>query len=196
MKIGRSANWYRPYSITVNGKSYNTEKIHFYNEDSILVSSRSGWLENSNGIDITELDLPVEEIKLRRKVKFDGTVFAIVHKESYGNDTVADLYIPADMFNIHFVRNELQNHSAVYAIYEGLCGIYIQSYIKSINDGLYAIRNEYEEIYKKVNDSYLAINKSEETLANIDKLKELAEKFFEERKRLRGLTIEDIKLEN
>ena len=196
MKIGRGANWYRPYNIPVNGKIYKADKIHFYNENSILVSSRSGWLENSNGRDIEGFDIPVEEIKLRRKAKFDGTIFAIVHKEEYGNETVADLYIPADMFNIHFVRNELKNHSAVYTIYEGSHGIYIESYIKSINGQLYAIRNEYEKVYKNVNDSYLAINKSEEVLENLDKLKELAEKFYEERKRLHELTIDDIQLEN
>ena len=76
MKIGRTTNWYRPYAITVNNKGYKIHQIHFYNAEGIVVSSNSGWLETREG-DIKEVELPIEKLKLKRKVKFDGTVFAI-----------------------------------------------------------------------------------------------------------------------
>lgn len=196
MKIGRTVNWYRPYSVIVNKREYKLEKIHFYQENSILVSSQSGWLEDRNHVDLESIDLPVEEIKLRRKEKFDGEIFAIVHKEQYGHDTVADLYIPSNVFNVHFVQNVLRNHSTIYAAFEGDHGIYIERYVKSIDRKLYEIRNEYEEVHKKVNDSYLAIHRSEEVLTNLDRLKELAEAYAEERKRLRNLTIDDIEMDD
>ena len=133
MKITRASSFYRPYYVLVNYKWYKVNKINFYEKDSILVSSNSGWLENSNGGDITELELPVDEIKLKRKENFDGSVFVISRgKESYGNDVLADLYIPAEMLNIHFVKHEIAYKTQVRAIYQGEQDIYISKYVENI----------------------------------------------------------------
>lgn len=193
MKIGREVNWYRPYAVTVNNKKYKISKIHFYNAEGIVVSSNSGWLESTKG-DIGEVELPIEELKLKRKVKFDGTVFAISKgKEWCGSDIEADLYIPADMLGVHFVEHKIMYSTQVRAIYEGEQGIYITSYVKSFNEGLMSIREEYEKVYKRVTDSDLSI-KGDGILADIDKLKELAEEFIAERKRINNLTIDDIEI--
>ena len=194
MKIGRTSNWYRPYAITVNNKAYKIHQIHFYNTEGIVVSSNSGWLETKQG-DIREIELPIEELKLKRKVKFDGTVFVISKgKEWCGSDIEADLYIPADMLNIHFVEHKLMySNSQVRAIYEGEQGIYITTYIKSLNDHLMSIRTEYEKVYKRVSDSDLSI-KGNSVLTDIDRLKELAEEFIAERIRISNLTIDDIEI--
>ena len=191
MKIGRTTNWYRPYAVTVNNKAYKIHQIHFYNAEGIVVSSNSGWLETREG-DIKEVELPIEELKLKRKVKFDGTVFAISKgKEWCGSDIEADLYIPADMLNIHFVEHKIMYSTQVRAVYEGEQGIYITSYVKSFNEHLMSIRAEYEKVYKRVTDSDLSI-KGKGVLADIDKLKELAEEFITERERIHNLTIDDI----
>lgn len=194
MKIGRGSNWYRPYMVVVNNKAYKVHQIHFYNTEGIVVSSNSGWLERTNG-DISEIELPTEELKLKRKVNFDGTVFIISKgKEAYGYDTEADVYIPADMLNIHFVEHKLMySNSQVRAIYEGEQGIYITTYIKSLNEGLMSIRTEYEEVYKRVSDSDLSI-KGNGVLADIDRLKVLAEEFIAERIKISNLTIDDIEI--
>jgi len=193
MKIGRTTNWYRPYAITVNNKAYKIHQIHFYNAEGIVVSSNSGWLETKQG-DIKEVELPIEELKLKRKVKFDGTVFAISQgKEFCGSDIEADLYIPADMLNIHFVEHKIMYSTQVRAIYEGEQGIYITSYIKSFNEHLMSIRAEYEKVYKRVTDSDLSI-KGESVLADIDRLKVLAKEFIAERIRISNLTIDDIEI--
>ena len=195
MKIGRIEQWYRPYGITVNNKSYRVHKIKFYTDDKVLVESRSGWLEDKRDRDIVELELPIGEIKLKRKENFDGTVFIIsLGKESYGTETLADVYIPADMLNVHFVEHQIEYSRHVKAVYEGEQNIYISSYVKSLDGELYAIREAYEAIYKEVNDSKMAIGNIDLTLSNIDKLRELAERYKAEQERIRNLTIDDIEL--
>lgn len=195
MLISKQVRWYRPYYIIASGREYKLERIHFYKDGKIFISSNSGWLENSKGVDIESIELPIDEIKVKRKENFNGEVFAISKgKESYGNDLVAELYIPADMLNIHFVENKIEYHSHVRAIYKGDNDIYISSYVKSIDEELHIIRTQYEEIYKRVSDTDLSIHKAEDVLADIDRLKELAEKFIEERKRIHDLTIDDIEI--
>lgn len=195
MKLTRGTSWYRPYYVTANNKGYKVNTIKFYKDNEIIVASNSGWLENKNDMDITEIVLPVEEVKVRRKAKFDGEVFIIsLGKEDYGNETIADVYIPADMLGIHFVEHKIMYNSQVRAVFEGEQGIYITSYVKSLNEHLNAIRNEYEETYKRVSDTDLSIHKAEDVLADIDRLKKLAEEFITERKRIHDLTIDDIEI--
>lgn len=193
MLIGRT-NWYRPYRIFANNTTYTVDKIHFYKDNEILVSTQSGWLEDKNGRDIMNIDLPIEEIKLKRKFKLDGTVFIMSKGKSWAGELEAELYIPADMLGVHFVEHKIMCHKLVCAVYEGEQNIYISSCIKTLDGELYAIRDEYEKVYNSVSDSYLAVHNSDEVLANIDRLKELAEKYIAERKRVHNLTIDDIEL--
>lgn len=193
MKIGRTSVWYRPYGVSVNNKGYYVNSICFYENDSILVSTNFGWLQTGKyNNDIDSIELPVEEIKLKRKVKFDGSVFVTLGKDIFG-ETTATLYIPAEMLNVHFAENKKYNDH-VEAIYKGDCDIYISTIIKWLNAELHVIRDEYEEVYKKVTDTCLAVHKAEEVLENIDKLKALAEAYIAERKRIAELKIEDIQL--
>ena len=195
MIITRRVAWYRPYYVLVNEKWYKLRQIKFYKDGNVMVKSRSGWLETKENRDM-ELELPIEEIKLKRKENFDkNEVFIISRgKEEYGNEIEADLYIPADMVGIHFVGHEIAFKTQVRAIYEGEQDIYITEFVKSLQDRLFGIREEYEKIYKEVDDTCLSVHKSEEVLAKIDKLKELAEEFIAERKRVHSLTIDDIEI--
>ena len=197
MKLTRNTSqyWHRPYYITANNKGYEVNTIKFYKDNEIIVASNSGWLENKNNIDITEVILPVEEVEVRRKVRFDGKVFIVsLGKKDRDNVTIADVYIPADMLGIHFVEHKIMYNSQVRAVFEGEQGIYITSYVKSLNEHLNAIRNEYEETYKRVSDTDLFIHKSEDILTDIDRLKKLAEEFIVERRRIHDLTIDDIEI--
>lgn len=192
MIISRAESWYRPYYITASGRGYKVEKIHFYKDDKILVSTNSGWLEKESGADIISLELPIDEIKTRRKEKFDGSVFAIsLGKESYTNDLLAELYIPAEMLDIHFVENIIKYNGMVYSIYKGTNDIYIDKYVKSLNGELNNIRAQYEEVYKAC-DGYKLGYHTEDIIENLDKLKALAEQYIEEKKRIKELTVEDV----
>lgn len=194
MLITRTSSWYRPYVITASNHEYTLDKIHFYKDGKILVSTNSGWLEDQNGRDITNFELPIEEIKVKRKVLFDGKVFAISKgKEKYGNELIAELYIPADMLGVHFVENRIEYETQVRAIYKGEQGVYINSYIKSIDGELRAIRSQYEEIYKAC-DGYNLGYHTNDILENLDKLKAIAEQYIEAKKQMESLTIDDIEL--
>lgn len=195
MKIGRESSFYRPYAIVVNNRGYYVENICFYNESGVVVSTNFGWLENNNGGDIKEIELPIEEIKLRRKENFDGKVFAMTNKDKYTNETRMKLYIPCDMLDIHFVENEYNKAVYdVYSIYKGNQEIKIKQFVKSVDVELQNIRSEYEELYKNVSESYLYIKKTDDVIANLEKMTELAKEYGAEKKRLRNLTIDDIEL--
>lgn len=194
MIITRKEKWYRPYIVEVNGRDYKLDKIHFYKDGKITVSSNSGWLETEHSRDISELVIPTEEILLRRKEKFDGKVFIMSAKNCFG-ESVAQLYIPSDMLDIHFVEHRIEYGHQVRAIYKGEQGIHISHYVKQLNEHLNELRSEYEETYKRVSDTHLSINDFGTVLADIEKLKQLAEAYNTERIRLKNLTIADINTE-
>lgn len=194
MLITRKANWYRPYYAMASGREYKIENIHFYNDGKIIVSSNCGWLENQHRQDIENLELPIDEIKARRKEIFDGKVFVISKgKESYTNELLAELYIPTDMLDIQFVENKIEYQTQVMAIYKGVQDIYISTYIKSIDGELNSIRKQYDEIYKAC-DGYNLGYHTEDILEKLDNLKALAEQYVKAKKQMESLTIDDIEL--
>lgn len=200
MKIGQSNGLYRPYSVYASGKWHTISNIHFYEGDSILVSTGEGWLSSktnsfSYNKDIESVELPVEEIKTKRKLKFDGTVFIMKVKDPIGYyDTIkTELYIPADMLGIHFVEHKICGNW-VYAVYEGEHDIRINHIVKFLDRDMHRIEKEYEELHKKVDRYDMTIRNSEDILANIDRLREIALEYYAERERVRNLTIEDIEL--
>lgn len=194
MLVKRKASWYRPYYIVASGRVYKLERIHFYKDNKILVSSNSGWLEDSKGLDIESIELPIDEIKIKRKENFNGEIFAISKgKESYSDDLLAELYIPADMFDIHFVEHVIKYKSQVIAIYKGDNDIHIDTYIKSIDGELYSIREQYEEIYKEC-DGYELQYHTKGIIEKLDMLKAIAQQFIKAKEQVESLTIDDIEL--
>lgn len=189
--LRRKEVWYRPYYAEVNNRKYKVDKLRIYQDGKILVDTGS-WFENERGMDIDSVELPIDKIILRRKEKFDGEVFAMTHKESYGNETVIDVYIPAEMLNIHFTKYRIM-YRCLKAIYEGDQGIYIHSFVKDLDSHAREIEREYEEIYKQV-DRFKMTNfdKSKEQLfESLDKMKSLAAEYYAENERVNNLTVEE-----
>lgn len=194
MWIGRKAGWYRPYYVTASSRNYKVDNIHFYKDGAILVSVNRGWLENKDGRDIDGIKIPVEEIKTRRKETFDGNVFVISKgKEDYSNDLLAELYIPADMLNIQFVKHTIELRTQVRAIYRGDNDICISSYVKSLDGKLQELREQYEAVYKEC-DGYNLAYHTEKAIGHFETLKNLAEQYIEEKKRVESLTIDDLEV--
>ena len=191
MIIARATSFYRPYYVMASGREYRVEKIHFYKDGKILVSTNSGWLENENGRDIERLELPIDEIKTKRKESFDGKVFVISKGKDYSNELIGELYIPSDLLDIHFVENKIEYKTQVRAIYKGSQGIYISSYVKSIDGELKAIRKEYEEFYKTCDDYNLSYH-TKDIIEKLDNLKVLAARYIEAKKQMENLTIDDV----
>ena len=193
MRIGTNDNIYRPYSVVVNNKGYYLDNIHFYNESGVVVSSGWGWLERKGyPTDIKSIELPVEEIKLRRKPKFDGVVFAMLHKD--WDETKAELYIPCDMLGVNFTCNKLEKGVwQVRKVYDGEQEIHIEQYVFSVDGKLTDIRAEYDKLYKD-SESYRLISDSDKIISNLDKMRELVEDYRAELARLNSLTIDDIEI--
>ena len=193
MKL-KSSDIYLPYAVDVNGRWYYLDNIHFYNDDGVVVSVGQGWLKGKGyDSDIREIELPIDEIKLRRKQKFDGVVYAMLHKEEYG-DTKAELYVPCDMLDIHFVEYKLNKGIwFVYKVYEGSHNIHIESFVKSIDKKLRDIRNEYDKLYKD-SESFKFGNWTDEIADNVHKMAQLVDEYKTEHERLKSLTIDDIEL--
>lgn len=189
----RQNGYYRPYSIVVNNKGYYVNNIHLYNDDGIVTSTGCGWFErNGYPTDIESIELPINEIKLRRKPKFDGVVFATISRDYALNDTRAELYIPCDMLGIHFTCNRLEKGVwQVYKVYDGEQEIHIKQYAFSVDEKLKDIRDKYDKLYKD-SEPYRLISYSDEVISNLDKMRELMEDYRAELVRLNSLTIDDI----
>lgn len=189
----------RKYAVTVHDKLYYIDNIIFYKDNQIVLYTNQGWLETKTDTgtrDISCLEIPAEEIKLKRKPNaFDGTTYIIAYGKDWSGHLKATLYIPAADLGIHKVAYELkQNGNYVYTIWKGTRGIHIEIHTKTLCDTLYDFRNEYEETYKAVSDTDMAIDKEETFLENLNKLITLAEEYFAERKRLANLRVEDLDL--
>lgn len=193
MKIGRESSWYNPWFAVVGSgdRSVKLGDIMFYNDNGVVCNVGRGWIEG-----LTEIELPTDNIKLRRKVNFDGEVFVVADQNTpcYEDKKNYIIYIPADMFNIHHVRNELvKGIWQVYSVFEGDSGIHIEQYIKSIDGKLHDIRSKYEQLHKECNDFYL-YSDPDSAIDKLDELKEIAKAYKAEKERLDALTIDDIVL--
>lgn len=192
MFIGRTSIYYAPYYLTTNSKKYKVNRIHFYKDDKILVSSNNAWLETLTGEDLYGFYLDVDKIRVKRKEKFDSTVFIISRgRKMYGTEIEADLYIPADMLNIHFVENKIEYETQIRAIYRGDNNIYISQYIKSLDGDLCKIRTEYDALIESCNSARLAYE-VENVIKDLEKLQVLAKQYIEEKQRIEALTLDDI----
>lgn len=182
--------YYRPYLIELSTGWYFVDNIKIYNGDGIMCETHCGFFEDSIG-DI-KVELPIDEIKLRRKEKFDGEVFAMTHRDSYAPETRAVLYIPADMLGIKFAKYDyIKGIHHLNAIYNGEQGIQIKNFLKSANNRLEEIRGEYGEEAKKVEAYRLSIN-IEEVKQALRNMSSLVEQYEEELERVDNLTPEEI----
>ena len=114
-------------------------------------------------------------------------------KEAYGTETEADLYIPAELLNIHFTENKIEYKTQIRAIYRGDNDIYISRYIKSLDDDLRKIRAEYDALIENCS-GYRFTDKTENIIEDLEKLQTLAKQYLQEKQRIEALTIDDITL--
>lgn len=189
------------YIATVNNKKYYAHNIYFYKDNEVclhceyhnLVCYTDEKMEHSYSID--EFELPIKEIKLRRKVKFDGEVFIISKGNSYGY-LHCDIYIPSDMLDIQFEKRFLtEDKEEIKAIYKSSSNFYIEIYEKFIKryvyDKLKDIEDQFGEISCCVN-RYDLRKSPKDILEKLDKLNSIAKSYIEEKERIDNLTIDDI----
>ena len=185
--LKRTTNWYRPYTVLASGKEYFLEKIHFYDESGVIVSSGSGWLQDIRGMDIKEVELPVDKVTRRNKEKFDGEVFGLTFR-SY-NETRLVLYIPISMLNIKYDCKRKMYGDRIYECYKGDNDVYLTKYVERLDFDLRVIKNEYSALYDDV--KLFNMERNPDTI--IDKLYEMIEsvkKFKIERDNIDNIVVE------
>lgn len=187
IKLERTTSWYRPYTVVASGKEYLLENIHFYDENGVVVSSGSGWLQNINGTDIREVELPVDKVTRRNKEKFDGEVFGLTFR-SY-NETRLVLYIPISMFNIEYDCKRKMFGDRIYECYKGDQGVFLTKYIKSLDEALRAVKTDYEALYESIRPYEMERN-PDLTIERLKKMINTIEQFKEERKNIDSIVVE------
>lgn len=183
-----SKEWGSRYGVTVNDRHYIVDNIHIYDASGIVASTGLGWFERKGYPDrIKSIELPVDEIKLRRKPKFDGVVFVML-VNTWG-DTMAELYIPCDMLGIRYAGKEYNKGLyQLYDVYEGGREIHIKCHAKFVDGRLNELRNDYEKLHE-ASEGYKVAYKSNEVLNNLTKMQELVREYIVEKARLDALTV-------
>ena len=186
----QSEEWVSCYGATVNDRYYRVDNIHLYDASGVVASTGFGWFERKGYPDrIKSIELPVDEIKLRRKPRFDGVVFVMLVKKWDG--TKAELYIPCDMLGIHYVGKEYDKSLyLLYDVYEGEQEIYVKCLAKSVGGRLKELRSDYDKLHK-ASEGYEFAYKSNEVLDNLSKMQELVREYIIEKARLDALTAKD-----
>ncbi len=113
MKLYRTAKWYNPFSIDVNGKTYELGDIIFFDKDGEICRTDRGWFESgitsNNNFDYLEIP---GDVKRKTKVDFSEKQAFVVHVERYGLATYA-LYIPSSFVGLSAptaVRSTMADH--------------------------------------------------------------------------------------
>lgn len=186
-ELKRGTSWYRPYTVTASGKEYALESIKVYDEDGKILYCR-GWFEDSRGMDITSVILPVDKITRRNKVKFDGTVFGTVC-HPYSGETRLNLYIPMSMINLKFIGRRKMYGDRVYNCYQGDNDIFITEYVESLNNKLTDITAKYSNLFDAV-ETYEMSKNPDKTIETLLQMVEVIKEFKEERANIDSMVIE------
>lgn len=113
MKLYRTAKWYNPFSIDVNGKSYELADIVFFDKDGVICRTGRGWFESgiTSNNDFSTLEIP-GDVKKKTKIDFSEKQAFVVRAEGYGLASHV-LYIPSSFVELSAptaVRSTMADH--------------------------------------------------------------------------------------
>lgn len=113
MKLYKTAKWYNPFTIDVNGKSYELGDIVFFDKDGIICRTDRGWFATgstiNNNYDLLEIP---GNVKKKTKIDFNEKQAFVVRTEKYGMSIYA-LYIPSSFVGLSAptaVRSTMADH--------------------------------------------------------------------------------------
>ena len=114
MELYRTAKWYNPFSIDVNGRSYELCDIVFFDKDGVICRTDRGWFTSgiSTNNKFDRLEIP-GDVKKKIKVDFNEKQAFVVRAE--GPRGLADhvLYIPSSSVGLSAptaVRSTMADH--------------------------------------------------------------------------------------
>lgn len=113
MKLYRTATFYNPFSIDVNGKAYELGDIIFFDKDGEICRTDRGWFTSgiSTNNNFDRLEIP-GNVKKKTKVDFNEKQAFVVRVERHGLSTYA-LYIPSSFVGLSApaaVRSTMADH--------------------------------------------------------------------------------------
>lgn len=114
MKLYRTAKWYNPFSVDVNGKSYELADIVFFDKDGVICRTNRGWFESgitsNNNFNILEIP---GDVKKKIKVDFNEKQAFVVRAEKPCGLADHVLYIPSSFVKLSAptaVRSTMADH--------------------------------------------------------------------------------------
>lgn len=113
MKLYKTAKWYNPLSIDVNGKTYELGDIIFFDKDGEICRTDRGWFTSgiSTNNNFDRLEIP-GSVKKKTKIDFNEKQAFVVRVEKHGLLTYA-LYIPSSSVELSAptaVRSTMADH--------------------------------------------------------------------------------------
>lgn len=114
MKLYRTAKWYNPFSIDVNGKSYELADIVFFDKDGVICRTGRGWFESgiTSNNNFNTLEIP-GDVKKKIKVDFNEKQAFVVRVEGFYGLANHVLYIPSSFVGLSAptaVRSTMADH--------------------------------------------------------------------------------------
>ena len=113
MELYKTAKWYNPLSIAVNGKAYELGDIIFFDKDGEICRTDRGWFTSgiSTNNNFDRLEIP-GSVKKKTKIDFNEKQAFVVRVERHGLLTYA-LYIPSSSVELSAptaVRSTMADH--------------------------------------------------------------------------------------
>ena len=96
--LRRGSAYRTSYVINMNGTRRDVSTIRFYDKDGVILENDSGTLSRQGKQDepLVRVDIDTDkEIKLKRKLKFDGEVFVMTEDGTFEKKWI--LYIPNEI---------------------------------------------------------------------------------------------------
>lgn len=185
--------------LDVSGWRREVFEIHVYDKDGVMFTTNSGYFEDDDGEVIDEIWLNTDkDIKLKRKLKFDGDVF-VMTKDKY-REKYWSLYIPNKLLNFESQGRILLEFYSSFSVSEKYVSDKIDaSYLQNLpgiklNGKLNKIFYEFNSLKEKID---IAKKSEVQTLLNkLDLLKKLAKKHEKERERILSLDLESLEIED
>lgn len=114
MKLYRTATFYNPFSIDVNGRSYELCDIVFFDKDGVICRTNRGWFESgiTSNNNFDKLEIP-GDVKKKIKVDFNEKQAFVVRAERPCGLADHVLYIPSSSVGLSAptaVRSTMADH--------------------------------------------------------------------------------------
>lgn len=114
MKLYRTAKFYNPFSIDVNGRSYELCDIVFFDKDGVICRTNCGWFTSgiSTNNKFDRLEIP-GDVKKKIKVDFNEKQAFVVRAERPCGLADHVLYIPSSSVGLSAptaVRSTMADH--------------------------------------------------------------------------------------